>query len=50
MRDRYAVGTGAWRPRPFTVNMLTHSDQRYRRNLRYYADYPELQLGGPTYH
>lgn len=30
--------------------MLTHSDQRYRRNLRYYADYPELQLGGPTYH
>ena len=50
MRDRYAVGTGVWRPRPFMVNVLTHSSQRYRRNLRYYADYPELQLGGPTYH
>ncbi len=46
MPDRYAVGTGAWRPRPFMVNMLTYSDRRYRRNLRYYADYPELQLGG----
>ena len=28
----------------------THSRVRYRRFLRYYADYPELQVGGPTYH
>ncbi|WP_279027819.1 lysophospholipase L2 [Gibbsiella quercinecans] len=50
MRDYYAVGTGQWRPLPYVVNMLTHSRERYRRNLRYYADYPELRVGGPTYH
>ena len=49
-RDGYALGTGHWRPLPFVVNRLTHSRERYRRNLRYYADYPELQVGGPTYH
>ena len=46
-RDGYALGTGHWRPLPFVVNRLTHSRERY---LRYYADYPELQVGGPTYH
>ncbi len=30
--------------------MLTHSRQRYRRNLRFYADEPRLQVGGPTWH
>lgn len=50
MRERYAVGTGAWRPRPFTVNTLTHSHQRYQRSLRHYADFPQLRVGGPTYH
>lgn len=30
--------------------MLTHSRQRYRRNLRFYADEPRLQVGGPTSH
>jgi lysophospholipase len=35
---------------PYVVNALTHSRERYRRSLRYYADYPELQVGGPTYH
>ena len=50
MRDNYALGTGHWRPLPFIVNELTHSRVRYRRFLRYYADYPELQVGGPTYH
>ena len=50
LRDYYAVGTGQWRPLPYVVNALTHSRERYRRNLRYYADYPELQVGGPTYH
>ena len=49
-RDGYALGTGHWRPLPFVVNRLTHSRERYRRNLRFYADYPELQVGGPTYH
>ncbi|HEI8868043.1 lysophospholipase L2 [Serratia sp. AKBS12] len=50
VRDYYAIGTGQWRPLPYVVNMLTHSRERYRRAVRYYADYPELQLGGPTYH
>lgn len=49
-RDSYALGTGHWRPLPFVVNGLTHSRERYRRNVRFYADYPELQVGGPTYH
>lgn len=50
LRDYYAVGTGQWRPLPYVVNVLTHSRERYRRSLRYYADSPELQVGGPTYH
>lgn len=50
VRDYYAVGTGQWRPLPYMVNVLTHSRERYRRAVRYYADYPELQVGGPTYH
>ncbi|MEX2979892.1 lysophospholipase L2 [Serratia fonticola] len=50
LRDYYAVGTGQWRPLPYVVNTLTHSRERYRRNLRYYADHPELRVGGPTYH
>ncbi|GAB2949306.1 lysophospholipase L2 [Hafnia psychrotolerans] len=49
-RDGYALGTGHWHPLPFLVNGLTHSRERYRRNMRFYADYPELQVGGPTYH
>ncbi|WP_255557158.1 lysophospholipase L2 [Sodalis sp. dw_96] len=50
MRDYYAIGTGQWRPMPFVLNLLTHSWQRYRRSLRFYADDPELRVGGPTYH
>ncbi|MCP5934170.1 alpha/beta hydrolase, partial [Klebsiella pneumoniae] len=34
----------------FSLNVLTHSRQRYRRNLRFYADDPRLRVGGPTYH
>lgn len=49
-RDGYAIGTGKWRPRPFSINQLTHSYERYRRNLRFYADDPGLRVGGPTYH
>lgn len=50
LRDYYALGTGQWRPLPFVVNALTHSRERYRRSLRYYADDSALQIGGPTYH
>lgn len=50
LRDGYAIGTGKWRARPFGINELTHSRERYRRNLRFYADDPGLRVGGPTYH
>ncbi|PHM23140.1 lysophospholipase L2 [Xenorhabdus ehlersii] len=49
-RNAYALSTGQWRPLPYFINLLTHSYARYQRYLRYYADYPELRLGGPTYH
>lgn len=49
-REGYAVGTGKWQPRPFSINQLTHSRERYRRNLRFYADDPGLRVGGPTWH
>ncbi|WP_418884913.1 lysophospholipase L2 [Citrobacter arsenatis] len=49
-REGYAMGTGRWRALPFGMNTLTHSRQRYRRNLRFYADEPRLRVGGPTYH
>ena len=50
IREGYAIGTGRWRALPFSMNVLTHSRQRYRRNLRFYADEPRLRVGGPTYH
>lgn len=50
VRNDYAASTGKWQPLPYLINVLTHSQERYRRYLRYYADYPELRLGGPTYH
>ncbi|WP_426207039.1 lysophospholipase L2 [Providencia sp. PROV272] len=50
VRNDYAISTGKWQPLPYLINVLTHSQERYRRYLRYYADYPELRLGGPTYH
>lgn len=50
LRERYALGTGRWRASPFGINRLTHSRERYRRNLRFYADDPALRVGGPTYH
>lgn len=48
--EGYAMGTGRWQPLPFVMNTLTHSPERYRRNLRLYADDPQLRVGGPTYH
>ena len=35
IREGYAMGTGRWRALPFGMNALTHSRQRYRRNLRF---------------
>jgi len=49
-RNYYAAGSGQWRPLPYLMNVLTHSRERYQRNMRFSADYPELQVGGPTYH
>ncbi|PIJ50793.1 lysophospholipase [Erwinia sp. OLTSP20] len=50
LSQTYALGTGRWRPQPFGPNDLTHSLERYRRNLRFYADEPQLRVGGPTHH
>ena len=50
VREGYAMGTGRWYALPFGVNTLTHSRERYRRNVRFYADEPRLRVGGPTYH
>ncbi|WP_038914782.1 lysophospholipase L2 [Dickeya zeae] len=50
IRDYYAIGTRPWRPLPFMTNELTHSRERYRRHVRFYADDPDLRIGGPTYH
>ncbi|WP_407274894.1 lysophospholipase L2 [Dickeya ananatis] len=50
IRDYYAIGTRPWRPLPFMANELTHSRERYRRHVRFYADDPDLRIGGPTYH
>ena len=50
IRDSYALGTGRWRAHPFGMNQLTHSRERYRRNLRFYADDPAIRVGGPTWH
>ena len=50
IREEYApvpAAGGRCPPR----STLTHSRQRYRRrNLRFYADEPQLRVGGPTYH
>ncbi|WP_090136093.1 lysophospholipase L2 [Kosakonia oryziphila] len=50
LRENYAIGTGSWCALPFAINVLTHSRERYRRNLRFYADEPTLRVGGPTWH
>ncbi|SLM64953.1 MULTISPECIES: lysophospholipase L2 [Dickeya] len=50
IRDYYAIGTSPWQPLPFRANVLTHSAVRYRHHVRFYADDPDLRIGGPTYH
>ncbi|MEP9399417.1 alpha/beta hydrolase [Mesorhizobium sp. KR2-14] len=45
----YAPGTRDTRtPVPFASNVLTSDPQRYERNGRICAAYPQLALGGPT--
>ncbi|WP_241622460.1 lysophospholipase L2 [Rosenbergiella australiborealis] len=50
LRETFAYGTRHWHAIPFGINTLTHSRVRYQRNIRFYADQPELQIGGPTTH
>lgn len=50
LREGFALGTGRWHAPPFAMNTLTHSRVRYQRNLRFYADDPAIQVGGPTAH
>lgn len=50
LRENYAPGMGRWHATPFGINTLTHSRVRYQRNVRFYADQPELKVGGPTAH
>lgn len=49
-REGYAAGTSHWRPLPFVLNRLTHSRIRYKRFVRFYADMPNIRIGGPTNH
>lgn len=47
-QPRYAPGYQQYDPKPFKNNRLTHSDIRYHWFRKLYAQYPNLQLGGPT--
>ncbi|QIL85560.1 alpha/beta fold hydrolase [Vibrio sp. HDW18] len=46
----YAAGYGPYYAKPFANNLLTHSQIRYQSFRDLYQKYPELQLGGPSYH
>ncbi|AWL13215.1 Lysophospholipase [Saliniradius amylolyticus] len=45
----YFPGQTNYHPLPFTKNLLTHSEVRYRIFRREYKQTPELQLGGVTF-
>lgn len=45
----YAPGYGAYHPKPFHLNLLTHSEIRYRLFRELYEAHPELQIGGPSH-
>ncbi|MGS8663132.1 lysophospholipase L2, partial [Salmonella enterica subsp. enterica serovar Infantis] len=49
LREDDALGPGQWRALPCGMNALTHSRQRYQRNVRVYADAPQRRVGGPTW-
>lgn len=44
----YATRNKAYAPKPFTINPLTSSEERYRWFRQLYEDMPQLQLGGPS--
>ncbi|WP_100642713.1 alpha/beta fold hydrolase [Alteromonas facilis] len=46
----YAIGQGPYIDIPFKLNILTHSDTRYRIFRAEYKKAPQLQLGGVTFH
>ncbi len=46
----YAPGYGAYLPKPFATNQLTHSAVRYQWFRELYEQQPQLKLGGPSAH
>ncbi|EOW2079109.1 alpha/beta fold hydrolase [Vibrio mimicus] len=48
-KPSYAPGYGPYHPKPFHLNLLTHSEIRYRVFRELYEAHPELQIGGPSY-
>jgi len=46
----YVWGRSNYVDIPFEKNDLTHSNARYQAFRRIYKQYPDVQLGGPTFH
>ncbi|KQA16583.1 alpha/beta fold hydrolase [Vibrio metoecus] len=49
MKPSYAPGYGPYHPKPFPLNLLTHSERRYHVFRELYEAHPELQIGGPSH-
>ncbi|MGM0481523.1 MAG: alpha/beta fold hydrolase [Pseudomonadota bacterium] len=49
-RPWYFIGMGDYDPVDFGENDLTHSANRYQVFRQQYQRYPQVQLGGPTFH
>ncbi|MFQ6372860.1 alpha/beta fold hydrolase [Shewanella sp. YIC-542] len=45
----YIIGGTDYQPAAFAKNPLTHSPKRYQQLLELYQDFPQIQLGSPTY-
>ncbi|MFC0179196.1 alpha/beta fold hydrolase [Thorsellia kenyensis] len=50
LRESYVLGGGKWRPLPFSINRVTHSQVRYEYNIELLQSRPVITTGGPTYH
>ncbi|WP_158120112.1 alpha/beta fold hydrolase [Vibrio metoecus] len=48
-KPSYAPGYGPYHPKPFPLNLLTHSERRYHVFRELYEAHPELQIGGPSH-
>lgn len=48
-KPTYLPGHGPFAAKPFSMNILTHSQVRYQWFLNLYKNMPELKLGGPSY-